>query len=97
MISKAIRKAKIGNPNLATASTAWIERQNLTLRTMQRRFVRLGLAFSKSWDHLWAACALHVAYFNFVWTPKPLNGFTPAAELNVTDKLWSVEDLVGEC
>ena len=66
-------------------------------RTMQRRFEWLGRAFSKSWDKLWAACALHMGYFNFVWTPKPLNGFTPAAELNVTDKLWSVEDLVGDC
>ena len=64
---------------------------------MQRRFTRLGLGFSKSSRNLWSACALHAAYFNFVWQPEPLGGLSPALELNVTDKLWSVADLVGDC
>lgn len=43
-----------------------VERKNLTVRTMQRRFARLTVAFSRKWENLRAACALHFAYYNLV-------------------------------
>lgn len=86
-----------GNPDLETISTSKAERNNLTIRTFQRRFVRLGLGFSKKWENLWAACALHVAYFNLCWQPRNLGGISPAMAVGATDRLWSVADLVGDC
>ena len=41
------RKAISGRPNLELASTAFIERANLTLRTKMRRTTRLASGFSK--------------------------------------------------
>ncbi|MCH7646372.1 MAG: hypothetical protein IH788_04155 [Nitrospinae bacterium] len=42
-----------------TVSTAYIERQNLTMRMSLARLARLSLAFSKKLDNLKAALALH--------------------------------------
>ncbi len=77
--------------------TSIIERSNLTVRTMQRRFTRLTCAFSRKMENLRAACALHFAYYNFVWQPRTLGGITPAMAANATERLWSVADLVGDC
>jgi IS1 family transposase len=44
--------------------TSHVERQNLTIRTFIRRFTRLSLGFSKKFENLAAAVALHVAHYN---------------------------------
>jgi hypothetical protein len=77
--------------------TSIVERSNLTVRTMQRRFSRLTAAFSRKIEHLRAACALHFAYYNLVWQPRTLKGPTPAMAAGATDRLWTVADLVGNC
>ena len=96
-ITRAVRRRKLGDPDPWKISTSLVERSNLTVRTMQRRFTRLALGFSKKWENLYAACALHLAYYNFVWQPRPLGGSSPALRLGVTDRLWTVDDLVGDC
>ncbi len=45
--------------------TSHVERQNLTIRTFMRRFTRLSLGFSKRFENLAAAVAMHVAHYNF--------------------------------
>jgi hypothetical protein len=69
------------------------ERQNLTMRMSMRRFTRLTNAFSKKVENLHAAVALHFAHYNFVRMHKTLR-MTPAMAANVSDRLWSLEELV---
>jgi len=70
-----------------------IERQNLTMRMSMRRFTRLTNAFSKEIENLRAAVALHFAHYNFVRVHRSLR-VTPAMEARVTDRLWSLDELV---
>jgi IS1 family transposase len=44
-------------------STSHVERQNLTLRTTQKRFARLTNGFSKKLDHHAAAVSPNVAHY----------------------------------
>jgi transposase-like protein/IS1 family transposase len=61
---EAVSKVITGNPDRRFVSTSYIERQNLTLTMMSRRFTRLTNAFSKKLTHLKAAISLHFAYYN---------------------------------
>ena len=58
-----------------------------------KRFARLTLAFSKKLANLKASVALHYAHYNFVRIHRTLR-MTPAMAAGVTDRLWSVEDLL---
>jgi hypothetical protein len=84
----------MGNPNRKNISTSHVERQNLTMRMSLRGFTRLTNAFSKKIENHAHAIALHFMYYNFVRIHKTLR-VTPAMELGLTKKLWSVEDLAG--
>ena len=96
-VSKIVKTPLAGQPDPDRICTSIIERSNLTVRTMQRRFTRLTVAFSRKIENLRAACALHFAYYNFVWQPRTLGGPSPAMAANATDRLWNVADLVGDC
>ena len=95
-VSGIKKRVSIGNPDERYICTSYIERANLTLRTMQRRFTRLSLGFSRKMENLIAATSLHFAYYNFCWTVRT-TGKTPAMAANVTDKVWKIKDLVGDC
>src|SRR5205814_10173874 len=81
--------------------TSHVERHNLTIRTLMKRFTRLSLGFSKKLANHEAACAMFLAYYNFVWqtrntdhSGKPGKLRRPAAMLaGVVDTLWSFENL----
>ncbi len=70
-----------------------IERQNLTMRMSMRRFTRLTNFFSKKVENHRAAVALHFAHYNFVRLHRTLRE-TPAMAASVSDRLWSLEELV---
>lgn len=59
-----------------------------------RRFTRLTNAFSKKLENHVAAIALHCMYYNFVRVHQTLR-VTPAMAAGVTDRLWSIADLVN--
>ena len=62
----AVQKDPVsGTPDLDRASTSHVERKNGTLRQWCKRLTRLTYAFSKKWDNLKAALALHFAHYNF--------------------------------
>ena len=88
------KKAKvIGSPDLCCVSTSFVERQNLTLRMSIRRFTRLTNAFSKKIENHAHSVALHYMHYNFVRIHKTLR-VTPAMEAKVTNRLWSISDIV---
>jgi hypothetical protein len=55
---------------------------------------RLTNAFSKKWDNLQAAYSLWFAYYNFCRVHKTLR-VTPAMESGVSDRVWSLEELLA--
>jgi hypothetical protein len=89
----AERSVIVGNPDRAHISTSLIERQNLTMRMSMRRFTRLTNAFSKKVENLRAAVSLHFAHYNFVRVHRSLR-VTPAMEARVSDRLWSLDELI---
>jgi hypothetical protein len=80
-----------GSPDQAHISTSHLERQNLTMRMSMRRLTRMTNAFSKELENLQAAVA-HFSHYNLVRIHKTLR-VTPALAANVTDRLWSLEEL----
>jgi IS1 family transposase len=92
-VTGAARTVIAGSPDPAHISTSHIERQNLTMRMSMRRFTRLTNAFSKKFENLQAAVALHFSHYNLVRLHKSLR-VTPAMAANVTDRVWSLEELV---
>ena len=89
----AEKRTMAGSPDIKHISTSFVERQNLTMRMGMRRFTRLTNGFSKKVDNLAHAVALHFMHYNFVRIHKTLKT-TPALEAGVTDKLWSMADVV---
>ena len=92
-VTSAQRIVIAGNPDPAFISTSLIERQNLTMRMSMRRFTRLTNAFSKKVENLRAAVSLHFAHYNLVRVHRTLR-VTPAMEAGVSDRLWSLDELV---
>jgi len=87
--------------------TAYIERTNLTSRTMNGRLVRKTLSFSKELRFLQAANILEDAIYNFtrpvktlrVELPNPSNlarwqQRSPAMAAGLTDHIWTVRELL---
>jgi IS1 family transposase len=87
------KKAITGSPNMALASTSYIERLNGTTRLHMRRLTRLTYAFSKKLENFDAAVALHFAYYNFVKRHNTLR-MTPAMAAGIEKDFWTVKDLV---
>jgi hypothetical protein len=75
--------------DLDSICTSHVERQNLTIRTFMRRFTRLSLGFSKRFENLAAAVAMHIAHYNFCRRHNTLR-MTPAMAANVTGRCGGV-------
>jgi IS1 family transposase len=89
----AKKEPMIGMPEPKHIGTSSVERQNLTIRMMNRRFTRLTNAFSKKVENHIASLAIHYMHYNFVRIHQTTR-VTPAMAAGVTDRLWEVEDLV---
>jgi hypothetical protein len=86
-------KAVTGNPDPKHVSTSFVERQNWTVRGTMRRYTRLSNGFSRMMENHAAATALNYFSYNFIKIHRTLRT-SPAMAAGVTDRLWSVEDLV---
>lgn len=85
------REVESGFP--AHISTSYVERQNLTLRMTQKRFARLTNGFSKKLTHHAAAVSLYVSHYNLCRVHEALRT-TPGVALGVTDRVWTIGDLL---
>jgi hypothetical protein len=74
--------------------TSHIERQNLHMRMQLRRLTRLTNGFSKKWENLQAALALHFWNYNFCWMHSAIR-CTPAMAAGVARKPLRVADLLA--
>lgn len=83
-----------GHPDLDRAGTSHVERSNGTLRQWCKRLTRLTYAFSRKWENLRAALALHFAHYNFCRIHGSLR-ITPAMAAGIADHVWSVEELIS--
>ena len=90
-----------GKPNLAKASTSYVERQNLLMRMGMRRFTRLTNGFSKKVDNLAHAVSLHYMHYNFArphaTLTKAAGGYptTPAMAAGITNRVCTHTDIAG--
>ena len=101
-VCTGIDKTRVmGNPDPARVSTSYVERSNLSLRMSARRFTRLTNAFSKKVENHAHAVALHFMVYNFCRShgtlTKAAKGVhtTPAMAAGVTDRVWTVEDVLA--
>jgi IS1 family transposase len=83
-----------GRPDPKHVSTSFVERQNWSVRTSMRRYTRLSNGFSRKLENHAAATALNYFAYNFIKIHRSLRT-SPAMAAGVTDRLWSVKDLVA--
>jgi len=74
-------------------STSHVERTNLSVRMSMRRFTRLTNGYSKKVENHEAAVALFVAHYNLCRVHETLR-MTPAMALGLTDRPWSIGELI---
>ena len=93
VICTGVRKDIVeGKPDLAHVCTSYVERSNLSIRMLNRRFTRLTNAFSKNLDNHIHALALYFAFYDFVRVHKTLK-VTPVMAAGVVDTLWTMENI----
>ena len=80
---------------VASVSTSYVERQNLTMHMGVRRFTRLTNAFSKEIENHLHMLSLYFFFYNWCRPHKSLHGCTPAMEAGLTQTFVTLEGLVG--
>lgn len=90
-----------GTPDPRYVSTSFAESSNLTIRMRNRRFTRLTNGYSKKLENHIHAVSLFMMAYNFVHVhhtlTKARGGIhtTPAMAAGVTDRVWTVADIVA--
>ncbi len=90
----SIKGVVCGNPDEAKISTSHVERQDLSMRMGMHRFTHLINGFSKKIENHAHALAIYFVHYNFVRIHSSLR-VNPAMAAGVTDRLWSLEDMVA--
>ena len=87
------RTIKAGSPRRDLICTSHVERVNLSVRHFNKRFVRLGLGWSRKLENHRFAISLFVCTHNWCKVHSTL-GCTPAVGMNLTDHTWTIEELI---
>lgn len=89
-----IKESVKGAPKWDQISTSHVERSNLTIRMMNRRFTRLTNAFSKKIENHIHAFTLYAFHYNFIRNHMSLKK-TPAQAAGIADHQWTLAEMVG--
>lgn len=84
---------KIGDPDHDFISTSDVERNNLSIRTFNRRMTRLTCAFSRKRENHADQLAMNFVHANFCRINRSIR-CTPAMAGGITSTVWDVADLV---
>jgi IS1 family transposase len=87
------KRVKAGNPRRDLICTSHVERVNLSVRHFNKRFVRLGLGWSRKLENHRFAISLFVCAHNWCKVHSTL-GCTPAVGMKLTDHTWTVKELI---
>lgn len=95
----ALKVRKIGRPDWEKISTSYVEALNLATRQHCKRFARLTIAHSRKAENHVHAVALNFFTHNFIHVHSTLSKqrrvrTTPAMATGLTDRVWTVEDLL---
>jgi IS1 family transposase len=93
-VTDTIKRPVTGNPKEKHISTAFVERQNLSMRMGMRRFTRLTNGYSKKIENLEHAVDLHYMHYNYARIHKTLR-ITPAMAAGLSDHVWSLEEIAA--
>jgi IS1 family transposase len=94
----SVQKVVSGDPDPGKINTAFVERQNLTMRMGMRRFTRASNGHSKKLVNHAAAQAIHFLHYNFARPHKSLaNPYprTPAMAAGLADHVWTCEEIAA--
>jgi IS1 family transposase len=93
-----------GKPARDEINTWLIERENGFVRQANRRFTRKTNAFSKAMEFHERQVAITMVYRNYLWIPAPsrpkdgsdkwLKRVTPAMNAGLTDRVWTIQDII---
>jgi len=100
-----VKKLLATSPTSKNINTAFVERNNLTMRQSSRRLARRGNGFSKKVCKLEAQLYLASGYYHFVKThlglrqkvfegPRKWRQRTPALAAQIADHIWSARELL---
>ncbi len=92
VVKRVHRTIQYGVPDPDHISTAYVERNNLTMRMSMRRFTRLTNGFSKKAENLRRALALNFAFYNLCRKHQTIKT-TPAIAAGLTNRIWTLHDL----
>lgn len=93
---KNLFSIQCGNPDKSRITTAHVERVNLSLRTMNKRFTRKTICFSKDEEYLAYSVYLFTAFYNFCRPHSSLGKkTTPAMQAGLADRAWTVKELIS--
>jgi IS1 family transposase len=88
------KRAVFGAPDLSKTSTAYMERNNATMRHHIGRMRRLCYAFSKKLANHRAAIALTYCWYNLGMVVSTLR-VSPALAAGVTDHIWDIQEFLA--
>jgi IS1 family transposase len=86
-------RVRAGAPRQDRISTSFVERANLSVRHFNKRFVRLGLGWSRKLQNHRHAISLFIMAYNFCKVHSTL-GCTPAVGLKLATETWTIEKLI---
>jgi IS1 family transposase len=85
---------RTGNPDPALISTSHVERTNLSVRLFNRRYTRLTMGFSKTFENLKHSAALFVFHFNFCRVHSS-HKQTPAMAAKIENHQWTIAEMLS--